>query len=163
MDRMDAMAESKTLTVQDTMWIHTQINGGPSSWDWARLEEATAYQYDYREQGEMAARAARFVAGFAKIKPFPTANEATAFASMVTFLALNGQGLHLPDSEGATFFESLLADPSSAEGKIAVRLEPHDPHISGKGFDTLAVAQECLGAFSGSIAKLASSGHVAAI
>ena len=157
------MAERNTLTVQDVMWLHTQVTGAPSVWDWAKLEEATAYQYAYRGEAEIAERAARFVTGFAKIRPFPSGNESAAFASLVTFLALNGQGLHVSDAEGAEFLSSLLDDPASAEAKIAVKLESHDVHPSGKGFDTMAVAQECLKKYSGTLKSLLRSGQVAAI
>ncbi len=148
------MSESPTLTVQDVMWLHTQVTGSTDDWSWARLEEAVAYQYPYGSRNAIAARAANFALGMVKIKPFPSHNKATAFAAMAAYLALNGHSLHLADNEGADFFLSMLSNPDSAEAMVAVKLQEHPAHHSGKGFDAQTTAQDSLAAFSATIKSL---------
>lgn len=89
------------LTVQDILWINTQITKTTNSFEFAKLEEATFYQYGYGISSNVLKQAANFLAGFMKKAPFGVADDATAFVAFVAFLNLNGYELNLPDREAA--------------------------------------------------------------
>lgn len=95
------------LTVQDMLWINLQLTHKVQHFGYARLEEATFYQYAYGESSDLLSQAARFITGFAKLNPFDAGNEATGFVGAVAFLKLNGRELTVSDAEAAAWFKSL--------------------------------------------------------
>lgn len=102
------------LTVQDVIWLNTQITGTPQAFDYARLEDGVFYQYGYGNSQDVPAQATRFVTGLAKKQAFAAGNAATALAAALAFMAVNGYGL-----EG---------DPADWKGEAAVKAVEEDPH-----------------------------------
>lgn len=95
------------VTVQDLLWLNMRITRKPCAFDYARLEEATFYQYGYGKSGDIFPQAARFASGFAAKRPFADGNSATALAGCTAFLLLNGYELALgPD--GMAIAQSIL-------------------------------------------------------
>jgi prophage maintenance system killer protein len=84
------MASLHYLTIQDILWINLQVTKKVRHFNYARLEEATFYQYAYGDSNTLFPQAARFVSGFVKMHPFETGNEATAFVACLAFLEMNG-------------------------------------------------------------------------
>lgn len=81
------------LTVQDVIWLNTQITGTPQAFDYARLEDGVFYQYGYGNSHDVPAQATRFVTGLAKKQAFAAGNRSTALAAALAFCAVNGYGL----------------------------------------------------------------------
>lgn len=95
------------LTVQDVLWINLQVTKRVNRFNYARLEEATYYQYAYGESRSLVPQAARYLGGFLKMAPFDSGNEATAFVGCLAFLVVNGMELCLEDAKGAAWFEDV--------------------------------------------------------
>ena len=55
------MAALQYLTVQDILWINLQVTKKVQHFNYARLEEATFYQYAYGDSNTLLPQAARFV------------------------------------------------------------------------------------------------------
>lgn len=92
------------LTVQDILWINLQLTGKVQHYSYARLEEATFYQYAYGASNSLMPQAARFVGGFSRMHPFEAGNEATGFVATAAFLEINGRNLNLTDDEATTWY-----------------------------------------------------------
>jgi len=95
----EAPSPLKYLTVQDMLWINLQVTKKVQHFNYARLEEATFYQYGYGASKDLARQAGRFFSGFLKLHPFDAGNEATGFIGCAAFLLLNGSTLNVPDNE----------------------------------------------------------------
>jgi len=95
------------LTVQDLIWINTQITGTPQPYNYDRLEEATYYQYSYRQSMDVPLQAARFLWGYLTYRPFTKGNHATALIGVLTFLEINGYDVHLPVERAAEWLLSV--------------------------------------------------------
>jgi prophage maintenance system killer protein len=108
------MASLHYLTVQDMLWINLQVEGKVNRYDYAKLEEATFYQYAYGQSTNLLLQAARFVSGFVKKAPFESGNEATAFVGVLGFLEVNGLKPNLTDSDALVWFREALQNPESA-------------------------------------------------
>jgi len=106
------------LTVQDILWINLQITEKVSSYSFAKLEEATYYQYAYGESRQVHAQAARFLAGFPKLQPLEFGNDSTAFVALITFLKLNGLEIHLTDAKAAEWYRSVQTGETKAEAAV---------------------------------------------
>src|SRR5436309_1228008 len=87
----------KYLTIQDILWINLQLTKKVQHFNYARLEEATFYQYGYGASRDLPRQAGRFLAGFLKLHPLDAGNEATAFLGCVAFLLLNGRRINIED------------------------------------------------------------------
>ncbi len=86
------------LTVQDIIWINTEVTKETNEFKYAQLEEAAFYQYGYGKSENVLAQAAHFLQGFLKLRPFASGNRATAFISALTFLKINSYEINLnPD------------------------------------------------------------------
>lgn len=83
------------LTVQDVLWINTEITKKVSSFKYLQLEEAVNYQYGYGKSVEVLEQAGQFLQGFLRLRPFEAGNRATAFISALTFLKINGYEIDL--------------------------------------------------------------------
>ena len=79
------------LTVQDVLWIHLQVAKKPGKFGFAKLEEATNYQYAYGKSKDVVSQSARFFSGFIAKSPFDSANRAVAFIAGIVFLEINGR------------------------------------------------------------------------
>lgn len=123
------------LTVQDILWINLQVTEKVHHYNFAKLEEATYYQYAYGESTKIAQQAARFLLGFAKMHPLDAGNEATGFIGCLAFLRINGYSTVLTDAQAKGWLEEVhlqKVDAQTAIGAIAKRSgEDHsgEPHI----------------------------------
>src|SRR3569832_347171 len=95
------------LTVQDILWINLQVTKKVHHFNYARLEEATFYQYAYGESNSLVPQAGRFIGGFLRMHPFEAGNEATAFVAGAAFLKINGKEINLPDEKAHAWFERI--------------------------------------------------------
>jgi death on curing protein len=94
------------LTVQDVLWINLQATKKVHHFNYAKLEEATYYQYAYGESNTILPQAARFVRGFLKLHPLEQGNRATGFIGLISFLRLNGRCVNLADEKATSWFGS---------------------------------------------------------
>jgi len=121
------------LTVQDVLWINLQATKKVHHFSYARLEEATFYQYAYGNSNSLLPQAARFVRGFLKMHPLEAGNEVTAFIALMTFLRMNGRCISLSDSAAPQWFDLVAHGKDSALDSIAAISHPIvDHHHDGK-------------------------------
>jgi prophage maintenance system killer protein len=106
------------LTVQDVLWINLQVTKKVEHFNYARLEEATFYQYAYGESRTLAPQAARFLSGFLRMQPFQRGNAATAFIATVTFLKINGREIDFGGADPLQWFERV--QNRQTEGPAAI-------------------------------------------
>ncbi len=106
------------LTVQDILWINTQITKTTNAFRFDMLEQATFYQYGYGISSNILKQAAHFLTGFMKNAPFGVADDATAFVGFVAFIALNGYELNLPDREAADWVKRVKSGEIKADEAI---------------------------------------------
>lgn len=118
------------LTVQDILWINLQITKKVQHFSYARLEEATYYQYAYGESNSLLPQAARFLSGFQRMRPFDAGNEATAFVAVLAFLLVNGQHLSLTDADGSRWFGET---GQKASALLVIQQVAHTDHHSDDG------------------------------
>ncbi len=93
------------LTVQDLIWLNTEITGAPQPFHYDRLEEATYYQYGYRDSRDLPLQVARFLWGYLTYRPFAKGNAGTALIGVLTLLEINGFEVHLPVEEAAEWLQ----------------------------------------------------------
>lgn len=126
------MGQLHYLTVQDILWINLQVTGRVNHYQFARLEEATFYQYAYGKSTELLTQAARFARGFPKLAPFQAGNEATALIAVLAFLEMNGRKVSLSDAESFAFAKALQDRGREAETLLAdIAADRHDDHHDG--------------------------------
>jgi prophage maintenance system killer protein len=101
------MAELHYLTVQDVLWINLQVTKKVQHFQYARLEEATFFQYAYGPTQGLFAQAARFGAGFVRLHPFDAGNAATAFVGLLAFVGLNGHVPTFEDDQALAWFRPI--------------------------------------------------------
>lgn len=106
------------LTVQDILWINLQVTKQTNPFDFARLEEATFYQYGYGVSSNILSQSANFLKGFMKNAPFGAGDDATAFVGFVAFLNLNGYELNLPDAEAANWTKRVKSGDIKADEAV---------------------------------------------
>ncbi len=145
------------LTVQDILWINLQVGKKVNGFNYAKLEEATYYQYAYGESKDVPAQAERFLRGFVSLKPLAELNELTGLIGVIAFLEINGFSFELEDLSGATFLQSVLTN--SADFKARVQHAHHDDH--GHKPSVRATIESVLRAYPDTIAKLANPVPVA--
>ncbi len=93
--------EWRYLTLQDLIWLNSEITKSPQPYSYDRLEEATYYQYSYRQSRDVPLQAARFLWGYLKYRPFARGNLATALIATLAFLHINGYETRLPVEHAA--------------------------------------------------------------
>jgi prophage maintenance system killer protein len=116
------------LTVQDILWINLQVTEKVHHYSYAKLEEATYYQYAYGESKSVVRQAARFLTGFPKMHPLDAGNEATTFIGVLTFLSINGLSIDLKDGKALDWFESVQSKSVDAESAIKSIAKPCPDH-----------------------------------
>ncbi len=99
--------EWRYLTLQDLIWLNSEIVKSPQPYSYDRLEEATYYQYSYRESRDVLLQAARFLWGYLKYRPFARGNLATALIATLAFLHINGYETRLPAERAAEWIEQV--------------------------------------------------------
>lgn len=133
------------LTVQDVLWINLQATNKVHHFNYAKLEEATFYQYGYGASRDLARQAGRFVSGFLKLHPFEAGNEPTAFIAVATFLLMNGARLNIPDSEGSAWIERIRGGavlPQEQLPSLIVEDEEAHNHIASDVRDAVRLVIE---------------------
>lgn len=143
-----------TLTVQDMLWINLQLTKTSEEYHYARLEEATFYQFGYGGSLDLVGQAAKFATGFARMKPFSTANWATAAVGLMAFLASNGEFLGVEPGELASFYEGLVSSPGTAMEAIQAKLHKHEVHLSLGVPDKREAVFEILEKYAADLAQL---------
>jgi len=99
--------EWRYLTLQDLIWLNSEITKSPQPYSYDRLEEATYYQYSYRQSRDVPLQAARFLWGYLKYCPFARGNLATALIATLAFLHINGYEPRLPVERAAEWIEQV--------------------------------------------------------
>ncbi|MCS7300616.1 MAG: hypothetical protein NZ556_03580 [Fimbriimonadales bacterium] len=115
--------EWRYLTLQDLIWINSEVTRSPQPYSYDCLEEATYYQYSYRQSRDVPLQAARFLWGYLKYRPFARGNLATALIATLAFLHLNGYDTHLPPEHAADWIEQVALrrkHPLAAIRQIAI-------------------------------------------
>lgn len=124
-------AQLHYLTVQDILWINLQVTDKVHHFNYAKLEEATYYQYSYGESRSVVPQAARFLLGFPKLRPIEAGNDATTFIACLTFLEINGMTIDLLDANARMWFEGVQARTVDAQEAIRAIAKPSlDHHAS---------------------------------
>jgi len=116
------------LTVQDILWINLQVTEKVHHYNFAKLEEATYYQYSYGESGSLIPQTARFLTGFPRLQPIDAGNDATTFVGLLTFLKLNGMEIDLKDSQAVAWYESVKSKQADAQTAIKSIVQPVSGH-----------------------------------
>ena len=116
------------LTVQDVLWINLQVAGRPNTFNYAKLEEATFYQYAYGDSDSIEAQAARLASGFGKMSPLKEANQATGFVALVAFLHLNGKDLGVTDALASSWYRAIYKGEVPAKDALAGLVETNAHH-----------------------------------
>jgi prophage maintenance system killer protein len=140
------------LTVQDMLWINLQVTKKVQHFSYAKLEEATFYQYGYGASKDLVVQAGRFLRGFVKLRPLDAGNEATAFVGCAAFLHLNGARLNLTDDEAANWVEKVRSDQIRAEEALPVVFE----HCHGDSPKVADCVREVFDRFPKTVAALTS-------
>ncbi|HEY3782968.1 MAG TPA: hypothetical protein VGL56_17940 [Fimbriimonadaceae bacterium] len=122
----------KYLTVQDMLWINLQVTKKVQHFNFAKLEEATFYQYGYGASRDIPLQAGRFLSGFMKLHPFDAGNEGTALLGCGAFLLLNGLKLDVSDSEAFDWLEKVRSKSVRAEEALPASQDEdaHDTNLS---------------------------------
>lgn len=147
------MSRLHTLTLQDMLWIHFQIARKVVPYDFAKLEEATFYQFAFGDSTGLVVQAGRFAKGFQAMAPFDADNEATGFVALLAFLALNGWRPKF-DASGASTAYARLVQEGSAHA-IEAHFEP-DPDAHGHA-EVRDVVYAVLARFGDAIRSLAAA------
>jgi death-on-curing family protein len=123
------MASLHYLTVQDILWINLQVTKKVQHFNYAKLEEASFYQYAYGESNTLFPQAARFLSGFAKLHPFESGNEATALVGCLAFLQINGYVSKLSGDELVTWNRRVVSGELSGGAAIeAIAAQDPEAH-----------------------------------
>ena len=112
------------LNVQDVLWIHLQIAKKQGQFSFAKLEEATSYQYAYGKSHDVLAQASRFFPGFISMSPFDRANRAVALVSGIVFLELNGYHFN-PKEKDLSQLLDRASSLETIEGSTEMTHESH--------------------------------------
>jgi prophage maintenance system killer protein len=140
------MSQLHYLTVQDVLWINLQLTKKVQEFKYARLEEATFYQYSYGTASGIWEQAARLAGGFVKMGPLGAGNAATAFVATMTFLHLNQVSPAVGDKGAVAWFDAL------ASGKASGEAAQKDGHGAP---DVRSTIKEVLEHYPSAIAELA--------
>lgn len=105
--RSGPAARLRYLTVQDMIWINTQVTGQVQRFHFDTLEEVTYSQYGYGTSCDLLGQAARLLVGMIRYKPFADGNLRTAFIAVLTFLAINGYQVHLLAEEAGEWLRQV--------------------------------------------------------
>lgn len=146
------------LTVQDVIWINTQVSGAVQTFDYEALEDSVYCQYGYGTQVDLESQAARLMASIVSRAPFEKGNEATAFVATVTFLTANHRQFNMETSKATAWFHSAIADPSA--GAMAQAFGSEAEHHEHAGIQS--IASEILKRFSATVESLGSKDTAAA-
>jgi prophage maintenance system killer protein len=142
------------LTIQDILWINLQVTKKVQRFHYAKLEEASFYQYAYGASNSLLAQAARFLPGFARLGPFSAGNDQTAFVAFAAFLEVNGATLDLDDRQALAWVRSALDSPKSLSLQGKVTEGEHGEHGAAQP-DVREAVQNVLRRYPKTIEELA--------
>ncbi len=145
------------LTVQDILWINLQVGKKVNKFNYAKLEEATFYQYSYGESQDVSAQATRFLKGFLKLKPLDELNEATGIIGAIAFLQINGYSCDLKDTDGGAWVKSCAVGGND----LASLVKRADHEIHGHKPDVRATIESVLRSYSQTVGELVAAGTAA--
>ncbi len=148
------MASLHYLTVQDFLWIHLQLVKRPEEYNFARLEEAVFYQYAYGQSEDTVGQAARLLSGFAKMKPMLSANKATTFVGVLSFLAMNGHEVELNDEEAGGWVETCWQNAGTPTQEVQKVLSEAHVHLRHGVPNSHEIVTHILESFPLTLAKL---------
>jgi prophage maintenance system killer protein len=152
------------LTIQDMIWISMQVTKKTQSFNYAKLEEATFYQYAYGHSTSILAQAGRFLSGFAQKKPFAQGSEATAFIGCVAFLKLNGMTINLSDDTAHHWIERSVRDSSAAMEALTDIAVPDETYHADKEPNVRDVLYDVLDAYPKTLLLLSTrSSHLVGV
>lgn len=120
------------LTVQDILWINLQATKKVQHFNYAKLEEATFYQYAYGESSSLQLQAGRFLTGFLRLHPFEAGNESTALIAAAAFLKLNGQCLEVTDEQALDWLDSVMTKQVTGADAVAKASRADESHHEGQ-------------------------------
>ncbi len=121
------------LTVQDVLWINLQVTKKVQHFSFAKLEEATFFQYAYGENKSLLQQASRFLSGFGRLHPFEAGNKETAFVGALAFLTINGKKLQLTDDSAPKWLETSQSKQKSGEEAFSeITSDDDNVHHDGK-------------------------------
>jgi prophage maintenance system killer protein len=155
------MAHLHYLTVQDMLWINLQATKKVQHFNYAKLEEATFYQYGYGESTGLVCQAGRFLSGFLKMHPFEAGNESSGLIGCATFLSINGHGLAVTDDEALEWLDHIMTKQISASEAVAVAAQPNPQCHDVLKPDIRSATGDVLAQFSNTIEELAHRSAVA--
>lgn len=147
----NAPTSLKYLTVQDVLWINLQATKKVHHFNFAKLEEATFYQYGYGPSRDLARQAGRLIGGFIKLRPFEAGNDAVAFIAGATFLLHNGKALKLGDNEAAAFMAKVKSGETRPEEALWAMVADEPGHTA---YSVHEAALEAMARFPETIASL---------
>ncbi len=110
------------------LWVNLQVTKKVQHFNYARLEEATFYQYSYGDSSSLIPQAGRFLTGFLKLHPFDAGNESTALIACATFLNINGAMLKVADADAEAWLDKVMTKQISGLDAVTQSAEP-DPHF----------------------------------
>ncbi len=119
------------LTVQDVIWINTELTKRVQPFDYATLEEAVFFQYSYGAAQGVLPQAARFMSGLARLAPFAAGNAATAFVAGVAFLKNNGYRFNLSDESARGWAGDVFAAKVEVEQALRNAVAENEEHHHG--------------------------------
>ncbi|MBX3119890.1 MAG: hypothetical protein KF784_12555 [Fimbriimonadaceae bacterium] len=142
------------LTVQDVLWINYQVTKKVQTFAYAKLEEATFYQYGYGASKNLRGQAARFIEGFLKMAPLEAGNEATAFIGLLAFVRMNGHNLKLSDAQGADWLKAIASGQTKAIDALESAISQSTDGHHGLQPDAHAICEAIIEEFPQTIASL---------
>lgn len=152
-------ATLETLTVQDHLWLNLHVTKRAPQWNYAKLEQAVYYQYNYGTSTDLRGQAARYATGFVRSHPFQGGNQATAFLGVLLFLAINGCEIILPTASALDWFHRLTTTGNAsliAEAAIEPGSDDHHGVESLKNVEELGTA--LMARYADTVAVLAPKG-----
>lgn len=151
------------LTVQDVVFLNLQVTKTQEEFDYAKLEEATFYQFARGTSTDIVGQCARFLTGFVRLSPFVKGNVACAFAGSMAFLQANGKTLRVTDEDAAVWVRAVLSEPETAQAAIAARLEDAPVHAAFGVPDFHEICISIVDEFAGSLAMLSATEETASL
>jgi prophage maintenance system killer protein len=139
--------------VQDALWVHLQLTGHPYSYNFAHLEEALNYQYDYGKRGDIFEQASRVMRGFERLAPMETVNTALGIAVGIGFLQLNGYQATFAASRLKKFSDTVISGATPVK-TVRENFEAAKHHHIGTVKDALSTVLSQFNAGLSAIAKV---------
>ena len=151
------------LTVQDVLWINLQVTKRTQTFNYARLEEATFYQYGYGQSSSVISQAGRLLAGFIQKKPFNVGNEGTAFVACLAFLRINGMTVDLMDDSATSWLDRASRDSTAATQALSDFVVPDENYHEDAEPNVRAAIREVLDSYPKTISLMSRTGHATVV